>query len=56
MPLTVIEKHLAVLSRCNRCPRMQKPVVVGRPVASEIMLIGSGGVTTAATTKTATIA
>jgi uracil-DNA glycosylase len=40
MPRTIIEKHLAALSRCDRCPRMLKPVVVGRPVAGEIMLIG----------------
>jgi uracil-DNA glycosylase len=40
MALTIIEKHLAALGRCDRCPRMLKPVVVGRPVASEIMLIG----------------
>ena len=26
--------------RCSRCPRMHKPVVVGRPVDSRIMLVG----------------
>jgi uracil-DNA glycosylase len=35
-----IDKHLAELLRCNRCPRMGKPVVVGRPVSSRIMLVG----------------
>jgi uracil-DNA glycosylase len=40
MRSTTIEVHLSALSRCNRCPRMLKPVVVGRPVMSEIMLIG----------------
>jgi uracil-DNA glycosylase len=40
MPLTAIQKHHAALLRCDRCPRMLKPVVNGRPVASRIMLIG----------------
>jgi uracil-DNA glycosylase len=40
MPATPIEKHLSALLRCDRCPRMYKPVVVGRPVASRIMLVG----------------
>jgi uracil-DNA glycosylase len=40
MPPTPIEKHLSALLRCDRCPRMYKPVVVGRPVASRIMLVG----------------
>jgi uracil-DNA glycosylase len=40
MPATAIERHLAALRRCDRCPRMHKPVVVGRPVASRIMLVG----------------
>src|SRR5580658_1750335 len=37
---TAIIKHQAALRRCNRCPRMGKPVVVGRPVTSRIMLVG----------------
>lgn len=37
---TSIERHLRDLRACTRCPRMQKPVVVGRPVASKILLIG----------------
>jgi uracil-DNA glycosylase len=40
LPADAIEKHFAALSACGRCPRMQKPVVVGRPVASRIMLVG----------------
>ncbi len=35
-----ILRHLAALRRCRRCPRMQPPVVVGRPVTSRIMLVG----------------
>src|SRR5277367_884825 len=35
-----IRKHQSALRRCNRCPRMGKPVVVGRPVPSRIMLVG----------------
>ncbi|HEY0946035.1 MAG TPA: uracil-DNA glycosylase family protein [Opitutaceae bacterium] len=42
MPLTTarIEQHLAALRACDRCPRMQKPVVVGRPVVSRVLLVG----------------
>ncbi|HTL51293.1 MAG TPA: uracil-DNA glycosylase family protein [Planctomycetota bacterium] len=36
----VIQKHLARLSACARCPQMHGPEVVGRPVASRILLIG----------------
>lgn len=32
--------HLRALSACRRCPAMHKPVVVGRPVASRILLVG----------------
>jgi uracil-DNA glycosylase len=35
-----IEKHLRALRACDRCPRMLKPVVVGRPVASKVILVG----------------
>lgn len=38
--LTPVEKHLAALRACDRCPRMHKPVVVGRPVASRVLLVG----------------
>jgi uracil-DNA glycosylase len=42
MPPSVaaITKHLAQLSACTLCPRMHRPVVVGRPVAGRIILIG----------------
>jgi uracil-DNA glycosylase len=32
--------HLQALANCRRCPGMHKPVVVGRPVPSQILLIG----------------
>lgn len=35
-----VEKHLASLLACTRCPGMHRPVVVGRPVDSRILLIG----------------
>jgi uracil-DNA glycosylase len=35
-----VEKHLVALRACTRCPRMHKPVVVGRPVASRVLLVG----------------
>ena len=35
-----IRRHLAALQRCTLCPHMHRPVVVGRPVASRILLIG----------------
>lgn len=38
--LDLIQKHQARLKRCKRCPDMLRPVVVGNPVASPIMLIG----------------
>lgn len=37
---TTLEKHFAALRVCVRCPRMQKPVVYGRPVASKVLLVG----------------
>lgn len=37
---TELEKHLAALSACRRCPRMHKPVVVGRPSVSRVLLVG----------------
>src|ERR1017187_5691083 len=40
MPAPAIKRHLAALLKCDRCPRMHKPVVVGRPVESRIMLVG----------------
>ena len=38
--MTPIEQHLKQLSGCRKCPAMFKPVVVGRPVASRILLVG----------------
>ena len=38
--IAAVEKHLAALRACELCPRMHKPVVVGRPVASRILLVG----------------
>src|SRR5271154_3275446 len=38
--VATIEKHLARLRACTLCPRMHKPVVTGRPVASRILLVG----------------
>jgi uracil-DNA glycosylase len=35
-----IQQHLAALRRCILCPRMHRPVVVGRPVVSRIILVG----------------
>ena len=35
-----VERHLAALRACRRCPRMHRPVVTGRPVASRIILVG----------------
>lgn len=37
---TPVEKHLSALRECRKCPAMHKPVVVGRPVASKILLVG----------------
>ncbi len=38
--LGAIQRHLARLRRCHLCPRMHRPAVVGRPVASRILLVG----------------
>jgi len=35
-----IKRHQARLKRCKRCPEMKRPVVVGNPVVSPVMLIG----------------
>ena len=35
-----VERHLAALRACDRCPRMHNPVVVGRPAASRVVLVG----------------
>ncbi len=39
-PASPIEKHLRALRGCTRCPRMHKPVVVGRPAVSRVILVG----------------
>lgn len=38
--ITTVEHHLALLRECRRCPGMHRPSVVGRPVASRILLVG----------------
>ncbi len=38
--ISAVQRHLARLSACGLCPRMHKPVVTGRPVASRILLVG----------------
>ncbi|HRI83021.1 MAG TPA: uracil-DNA glycosylase family protein [Opitutaceae bacterium] len=38
--VSAVEKHLAVLRACKRCPGMHRPVVVGRPVARRVLLVG----------------
>jgi uracil-DNA glycosylase len=35
-----VKKHLGRLQACTLCPRMHRPVVVGRPVAGRIILVG----------------
>ena len=37
---TALNRHLKDLRACTRCPRMHKPVVVGRTVLSKIILVG----------------
>ena len=38
--VSALSAHLQALANCRRCPAMHKPVVVGRPVPSRILLIG----------------
>jgi uracil-DNA glycosylase len=38
--LAAVEKHLAALRACQRCPGVQRPVVVGRAVVSRVILVG----------------
>lgn len=35
-----VEAHLAAVRACTLCPRMHRPAVVGRPVASRVLLVG----------------
>jgi uracil-DNA glycosylase len=37
---TPVETHLVALRACHRCVRMHPPVVVGRAVASRLLLVG----------------
>jgi uracil-DNA glycosylase len=38
--LAMIEAHQLALAACARCPEMGKPVVMGRPVVSPVLLVG----------------
>ncbi|MCM2273192.1 MAG: uracil-DNA glycosylase family protein [Candidatus Didemnitutus sp.] len=38
--VAAVRRHLARLAACEACPRMHKPVVVGRPVVSRVLLVG----------------
>ncbi len=38
--LAAVERHLSALRSCTRCPRMHRPAVVGRAVASRVLLVG----------------
>jgi uracil-DNA glycosylase len=38
--LGLIEEHQRALAACARCPDMGKPVVMGRPVVSPVVMVG----------------
>lgn len=38
--VAAVQKHIVRLGACELCLHMHKPVVVGRPVASRILLVG----------------
>ena len=38
--VSAVAKHLTALPACDPCSLMHKPVVVGRPVASRVLLVG----------------
>jgi len=38
--LALIREHQAELAACTRCPDMHKPVVMGSPVESPVLLVG----------------
>jgi uracil-DNA glycosylase len=40
LSVTEVQQHLAALRACERCPRMHRPAVVGRPTASRVLLVG----------------
>jgi uracil-DNA glycosylase len=37
---SAVERHLAQLRACERCPGVYRPVVVGRPTVSRVILVG----------------
>lgn len=37
---SALDRHFRALRACERCPRMLRPSVVGRPVASRVLLVG----------------
>ena len=37
---TQLDRHVAALLRCTRCPKMHKPVVSGGAVVSRVILVG----------------
>jgi uracil-DNA glycosylase len=39
-PAAAVERHFKQLQACTHCPHMHRPVVVGRPVTSRILLVG----------------
>ena len=38
--LVLVKEHQAALRRCRRCDGMHRPVVIGPPVVSQILLVG----------------
>jgi uracil-DNA glycosylase len=38
--LALVEEHQRQLAACAKCPDMAKPVVMGRPVVSPVLLVG----------------
>src|SRR6187431_249633 len=36
----LLDRHVALLRQCRRCPRMLPPPVSGGPVVSKVMLVG----------------
>jgi len=40
LTIAAVERHLADLRNCQRCPGVFRPVVVGRPVVSRVLLVG----------------
>ncbi|MCF3651012.1 uracil-DNA glycosylase family protein [Synoicihabitans lomoniglobus] len=40
LSIAALRAHLAAVQACERCPRMHRPAVVGRPATHGILLIG----------------